>query len=203
MDIFLSPECGTERKRHQESSGRNIMLVLAYEGTDYKGWQFQPGEPTIQGVLQEKISIMTGEKIALVGSGRTDAGVHALAQVANFRTISRIAVDGFLRGLNSLLPDDIVVRNVVEVHEGFHSRYCARSKVYAYVVRNHDLPDPFWRRFAWTVKWNLDIEAMNKAARLLAGEKDFSAFRAAGSSAGHPVRTVTRARWRRYGIRAP
>ncbi|MBW2148205.1 MAG: tRNA pseudouridine(38-40) synthase TruA [Deltaproteobacteria bacterium] len=190
---------GNEKKHRQECLRRNILLVLAYEGTSYRGWQFQPGEPTIQGVLQEKISIMTGEQVVLIGSGRTDAGVHALAQVANFRTSSRIPMDGFLRGLNSLLPDDIVVREIREVPDGFHSRYCARSKVYRYVVHNDDVPDPFWRRFAWTIRGDLDVEAMNEAARALLGQRNFAAFQAAGCSASHPVRTVMMARWRRIG----
>jgi tRNA pseudouridine38-40 synthase len=197
MCSFMSSGSCDGEEHQQERSGRNILLVMAYEGTEYLGWQFQPGKRTIQGVMQEKISIMTGEKIVLIGSGRTDAGVHALAQTANFHTTSRIPVGGFLRGLNSLLPDDIVVRHVREVPGEFHSRYCTHSKVYIYVVRNSALPDPFWRRFAWTIKGNLDIEAMNRAAQFLLGKRDFSAFRAAGSSTSNPVRTLTRAHWRR------
>ncbi len=195
----MSPGCSEDRRHQQQCPRRNIMLVLAYEGTNYRGWQFQPGEPSIQGVIQEKISIMTGEQVGLIGSGRTDAGVHALAQVANFRTSSRIPVDGFLRGLNSLLPDDIVVREVREVPDEFHSRYCARSKTYMYVVHNDEMPDPFWRRFAWTIRGHLDMEAMNEAARALLGQRDFSAFRAAGCSISNPVRTVMIAKWRRFG----
>jgi len=197
MGGFTGPGSSRDTNHQQGHPGRNIMLVLSYEGTDYRGWQFQPGEKTIQGVVQEKITLMTRERVPLIGSGRTDAGVHALGQVANFHTHSRIPVDGFLRGLNSLLPDDIVVRNAANVHAEFHSRYCAVSKVYVYVVRNNDLPNPFLRRFAWTIRGNLDVEAMNRAARCLYGKRDFSAFRAAGSSISRPVRTVKRAQWRR------
>jgi len=169
---------------------RNIKLTIEYDGTGYHGWQIQPNTPTIQGVLEEKIGVITGEHVALIASGRTDAGVHALGQVANFKTGSRISLQGLKRGLNSLLPNDIAVRRVEAVREDFHARFSAKSKLYEYRVSNSSVLAPMERDFSWHVPQRLDLEKMRVAARLLLGTHDFSSFRAAQSDNLNPVRTL-------------
>lgn len=169
---------------------RNIKLTIAYDGTAYHGWQIQRNARTIQGVLQEKIGIITGETISLIGSGRTDAGVHALGQVANFRTESRIPRDALKRGLNSLTPDDIAVQRVEEVGDDFHARYSARSKLYEYRILNTPVPSPIQRNFSWHVSQRLNLGKMEEAGGSLLGTHDFSSFRAAQTDNLNPVRTL-------------
>ncbi len=169
---------------------RNIKLTIQYDGTGYHGWQIQPNTPTIQGVLEEKIGVITGECVTLIASGRTDAGVHALGQVANFKTKSQISLRGLKRGLNSLLPNDIAVTRVEAVREDFHARFSAKSKVYEYRVSNSSVLAPMERDFSWHVPQSLDLEKMRVAARLLLGTHDFSSFRAAQSDNLNPVRTL-------------
>ncbi|MDO9462825.1 MAG: tRNA pseudouridine(38-40) synthase TruA, partial [Deltaproteobacteria bacterium] len=121
---------------------RNIKLILEYDGTAYCGWQRQVNGLSIQEVLEEKIGVMTGEAVKVIGSGRTDAGVHAINQAANLKTASKIPIDGFLRGLNSLLPQDIAVKEVCEVPADFHARYSALEKVYLYRILNDRIRSP-------------------------------------------------------------
>ncbi len=169
---------------------RNIKLIIEYDGTNYYGWQVQPGQVTIQEELQKAIKRITGEDVTLRAAGRTDAGVHAIAQVANFRTESKIPPLSLLKGLNSLLPDDIVIKGVDEVDEGFDARRSARSKTYKYLIFNSPYPSAIYRRFSWHVSYPLDIELMRQGASLLVGEKDFSSFRASGCASRHAVRTI-------------
>jgi tRNA pseudouridine38-40 synthase len=169
---------------------RNIKLTIAYDGTAYHGWQIQENARTIQGVLQEKIGIITGERISLTASGRTDAGVHALGQVANFRTESRIPLDALKRGVNSLTPDDTVILHMEAVGEDFHARYSARSKLYEYRILNSPMPSPIERNFSWHISQNLNLGTMREAAGTLLGAHDFSSFRAAKSDNLNPVRTL-------------
>jgi tRNA pseudouridine38-40 synthase len=169
---------------------RNIKLTIEYDGTAYHGWQIQSNARTIQGVLQEKISVMTGERISLIGAGRTDAGVHALGQVANFKTECRLSLGVIAHGLNSLIPDDITIREVEEVEGDFHARFSAKSKLYEYRILNRRIPSPFQRDFVWHLSGRLDAEDMRRAARCLVGTHDFSSFRAAQSDNVNPVRTV-------------
>jgi tRNA pseudouridine38-40 synthase len=170
---------------------RNIKLTIAYDGTAYHGWQIQENARTIQGVLQEKIGIITGERISLTASGRTDAGVHALGQVANFRTESGLPLDALKRGVNSLTPDDMVIQHIEEVGDDFHARYSARSKLYEYRILNSPVPSPIERNFSWHISQNLNLGRMREAAGTLLGAHDFSSFRAAKSDNLNPVRTLT------------
>lgn len=162
---------------------RNIRLILQYEGTRYQGWQRQEStENTIQGRLEALLGKMTGEKIELIGSGRTDAGVHALGQIANFHTESTMTEEAMLTYINRYLPEDIAVTQVRQVQERFHSRLNARGKCYRYQIINSGVPDVFRRRYALKVEEALDLEAMKAAAALLCGEHDFKAFTSAKKS---------------------
>jgi len=176
---------------------RTIKLIIEYDGTNYQGWQVQPKGPTIQGMLEDKIKFLTGEFIQLFGSGRTDAGVHALGQVAHFRTQSQMDVHSLQKALNSLLPPDIVIQKIEEVEEGFHARKQSKSKVYVYRILNRNLRSAFHRGYAWYIPQKLNLVEMKKATQSLVGEHDFSAFRTAGSSTRTTVRRVTRAEWKR------
>jgi tRNA pseudouridine38-40 synthase len=157
---------------------RNLRLLLEYDGTDFSGWQRQDGQRTVQACLEEAIKTMTGETLFVRGAGRTDAGVHAQGQVANFRTAARIPVTGFLRGLNANLPEDIAVLELVEVAEEFNARWAARGKLYRYRIWNHLVRSPLHRRSSWQYRAPLDVGAMAEAAALLVGEHDFRGFRA-------------------------
>jgi tRNA pseudouridine38-40 synthase len=176
---------------------RTIKLTIEYDGTHYLGWQVQPKGSTLQGVLEEKLSSLTGEKIDLLGSGRTDAGVHALGQVAHFKTKSQLDVQTIQRALNSLLPSDIVIQKVEEVDEVFHARKQSKSKTYEYRILNRNVRSAFHRGYAWHIPQTLNIREMKKAARSLMGEHDFSSFQSVGSPKRTAVRKVTRAHWKR------
>lgn len=170
---------------------RNIKLVLEYDGTEYSGWQVQDHMPTVEGIVTEAIEKMAGEDIKLNGCSRTDAGVHAYGYVANFLTSSGISADAFLRGLNSLIPEDIVVREAVEAPEDFDARRDATGKTYVYRIVNRGFRSALMQRYSWYVHQPLDLERMRRAGRFFIGEKDFTSFRAAGSDAPHSVREVT------------
>lgn len=176
---------------------RNIKLTIEYDGTDYHGWQYQPDAVTIQGVMEEMVGRIVNEKVSLAASGRTDAGVHAMNQVANFRTESRISCESLQRGLNGLLPADIVIKDIAEVDSDFHSRFSATGKVYIYHILNRPYPSALQNRFSWYIRCPLDIALMNDAASHLIGEHDFSSFRASSCGAPHPVKTVKTARFSR------
>ncbi len=178
---------------------RNIKLILEYDGTAYSGWQRQKNGLSVQEVVEEKLSIMTGEEVRIIGSGRTDAGVHAISQVANCKTSSKIPVDGFWKGLNSLLPQDIAVRGVCEVHSDFHARYSALEKVYLYRILNAQIRSPLHRLHTWFVPHDLDLEAMGKCLPMIRGEHDFAAFMASGSFVKSTTRTVSSAELTRKG----
>jgi tRNA pseudouridine38-40 synthase len=169
---------------------QNFKLNIEYDGTAYHGWQRQSNARTIQGTIEAVLKKMTEQSVTLIGSGRTDAGAHATGQVANFRVETRLTSDVFLRGLNSLLPPDIVVKDCVLVEEDFHARYDALSKAYNYRILNRPIPAALSRQHAWHIRKSLDLEAIRTAMFCLKGEHDFSAFEAAGSSYGHAVRTV-------------
>lgn len=172
---------------------RRIKLLIAYNGTRYHGWQLQLRAVTVQGTLESCLSRITNGPVRLHAAGRTDAGVHALGQVAHFDTDSDIAVAALVRGLNSLLPDDIVVRRAVEAPAGFHARYDAARKAYAYQLHNHAVPSLLRAPYAWHVPPRLDVPAMQAAAQLLLGRHDFSAFRGASRhDARQPVRRLYR-----------
>jgi tRNA pseudouridine38-40 synthase len=153
---------------------RNIKITLEYQGTDFCGWQRQPEGRTVQGVLEESLRSLLQEAVKTIGAGRTDAGVHALGQVANFNTKSDLRLKEIHRGLNALLPPDVVVRHVRKVPEGFHARYHATSRRYLYrlVFR----PTAVQRHFTWTVQGPLDLVLMRKSTLSLLGIHDFSGF---------------------------
>lgn len=178
---------------------RNIKLIIEYDGTDYHGWQYQPNARTIQGIMEERIGRIVNEKVGLSASGRTDAGVHALNQVANFRTSSGIPCEALQKGLNALLPYDIVVKEVSEVDGDFHSRFSSTGKVYIYQILNRLYPSALQNRFSWYIRYPLDMDRMNEAAAHIVGEHDFSSFRASSCGAPHPIKTVKAAWLRREG----
>lgn len=171
---------------------RTIKLVLEYDGTNYAGWQVQPGQDTIQGRLEAALKTLTGEDLRVVASGRTDAGVHALGQVAHFRTESSMKADEFQKALNSLLPRDIAVKEAVEEAEDFHARYSAKRKLYRYVILQVESRSAFSHRYDWDIGYDLDVPTMVRGAQYLLGTHDFSAFRAASCTAKNPVKTIYR-----------
>jgi len=176
---------------------RNIKLLIEYDGTNYQGWQVQPKGPTIQGILEEKIGLLTGQPVQLFGSGRTDSGVHALGQVAHFKTQSQMDIHTIRRALNSLLPHDIVIQKAEEVDEGFHARKYSKSKIYEYRILNRNLRSAFHRGYVWHIPQKLNLTEMKKATQSLIGEHDSSAFRTVGSPTRTTVRRVIRAEWKR------
>lgn len=178
---------------------RTIKLTIQYDGTEYFGWQMQASHITVQQVLQEALSIVCNHPVVLHGSGRTDTGVHALGQVAHFKTSSRIDMPQLHKGLNSLLPDDVVVREAVEAHPDFHARFDATARTYWYFILNETVPSVFYRRYAWHVRKPLDIEAMRDAAALLVGMHDYSSFQAREREDACMVREVKRVRLKRVG----
>jgi len=169
---------------------RNIRLILEYVGTNYHGWQFQPNVPTIQGTLEEKLFLITKERLKVVGAGRTDAGVHALGQVANFITQSTVPITAFESGLNSVLPPDIVVLAADEAAPDFDSRKSAKSKAYLYSILNRKSPSAVRRDLAWWIPETLDLNAMIDAVRFIPGSRDFSSFQAAEHDMPDPHKTV-------------
>jgi tRNA pseudouridine38-40 synthase len=172
----------------------NLKLTIEYDGTAYSGWQKQPDTDTVQGTIEEALSVMAKEPVRLIGSGRTDAGVHALGQVANFHCRADIPPRAFVAGLNSLLPDDIVIRSCESMDNRFHAQYDARRKTYRYRILNQPLPAAIGRQYAWFVPGGLDLSAMQKAAEHLLGTHDFKSFEGSGSPRVRTVRTVSAAR---------
>lgn len=161
---------------------RTIKLTIAYEGTDFHGWQFQPGVPTIQGVIGDAARKITREKIVIHGASRTDAGVHALGQVAHFKTTSSLTALEFQRALNALLPPSIRIIAAEETGPDFHSRWLSQAKTYRYRIFRGRVLSPFDRGRVLHYPWPLDEEAMSRAARLFEGEHDFSSFAASSGS---------------------
>lgn len=170
---------------------RNIRIKVTYEGTRYQGWQKQEtSDNTIQGKLERLLSRMCEEEIAVQGSGRTDAGVHALGQIVNFHTSATMSLQDMLQYMNQYLPEDIAVVEIEEVSERFHSRLNAKGKRYSYRVWNSSIPNVFWRRYAHTVEDKLDLEAMKSAASYLLGEHDFKSFTSTKKGKKSTVRRI-------------
>lgn len=171
---------------------RNFKIILQYEGTRYQGWQRQDTtQNTLQGRLEALLSKMCGQKVEIQGSGRTDAGVHALGQVANFHADTAMSPQEIMQYMNTYLPEDIAVISVEEVEERFHSRLHAKGKTYLYRVLNTDIPHIFDRRYVYVFPQKLDIEAMRKAAAYLVGTHDFKAFTSNRRMKKSSVRTIT------------
>jgi len=172
---------------------RNIKLTVAYEGTDFRGWQIQPGQPTIQGTLTEVVRQLTQDSVTLQGAGRTDAGVHAWGQAVSFKTQSGLAPEELQRGCNALLPPSIRVRHAEEVGPNFHARWDARAKTYTYSIYRGPVVPPFRWRYVLHVSQELDFAAMTQAARCFEGELDFTSFSAStGSEEDDRERTMVR-----------
>ncbi len=171
---------------------KNIMILIEYDGTNYHGWQRQPNGNTIQEVIENSILKISSEKIGIIASGRTDAGVHAYGQVANLKTSASIDDLSFLKALNSMLPKDIVIKELSTVSDDFHARYSAKSKIYKYIILNRPYPSSFYYRYSWYIPYPLDITLMRKGAAILKGMHDFSSFRAASCEAKDSVRTLSR-----------
>lgn len=170
---------------------KHIKLIIQYEGSNYSGWQTQRNEKTIQGLIEDALFIVTKEHERVIGAGRTDAGVHALEQVAVFKTQTDLEPLVFVRALNSNLPHDIRVIHATECVEDFHPRYSAKSKTYSYNISNTGAYAVFLKRYTWQIHNGLDYGLMKEAAHFLIGKHDFSCFRASGCGSTNPVRTVS------------
>ena len=169
---------------------RRIKLIVAYDGTEYSGWQIQPEAPTIEMYLDKAIRELTGENVHVTGASRTDAGVHAYGNVAVFDTESTIPGDRFTFALNRFLPDSIVIQDSWEVSVDFHPRHCNTRKTYEYRILNTAVPLPQKRNFTWHVTGSIDIEKMKEAAAYIVGEHDFKSFCCVRTQAESTVRTI-------------
>lgn len=174
----------------QTNMTRRILLRVAYDGTNYHGWQLQPNAATIEGELNRALCVLTGEEIVVTGASRTDAGVHALGNVAVFDTTSRIPAEKFSYALNQRLPEDIVIQSSRQVADDFHPRHCDCRKTYEYDILNRTFPLPAYRNTAYFLYGTLNIEAMRRACQAFLGEHDFASFCAAGAQVQTTVRTI-------------
>lgn len=170
---------------------RNIRLILSYDGTDFSGWQYQPDERTVQGVIEKALGVILAGPVRIGGAGRTDAGVHALGQAAGFRTSSRIPCPGLFRGLNALLPPDVRILSVDEVPDSFDVRRSAILRLYRYLIYTGAVISPFMGRYAWHVTAPLDVDAMNRAGSLLIGTHDFASFASSPEETASTIREVS------------
>jgi tRNA pseudouridine38-40 synthase len=180
-------------------SMRNIKLTLCYDGTDFHGWQYQPGLRSVQQVLEDALDRLTGVRPATTASGRTDAGVHALGQAVHFFTASSHNTETFVRALNALLPADVRVLDAQEMPQAFHATLDARSKRYRYAIDNGRLASPFQLRYSWHVRHELDTGAMDRAARGLLGRHDFRSFETDWPNRTSSVRRVDDLKVERQG----
>ena len=169
---------------------RNIKLTIEYDGKDFNGWQKQPMKLNIQGTIEQAIKQITGEDVNLNASGRTDAGVHALGQVANFKTNSKIPIEKFAIAINSKLKRSIVIKKAEEVDERFHSRLSCKRKTYRYIINNSPEGTAIYRNLETHIPQKLDVEKMKKAVKYFEGEHDFKAFKASGTSSKSSIRTI-------------
>lgn len=169
---------------------RRILLRVAYDGTNYHGWQVQPNAKTIEGELNRVLTQLTGEEIQVTGASRTDAGVHALGNVAVFDTVSKIPAEKFSYALNQRLPEDIVIQSSLQVADDFHPRHCDCRKTYEYDILNRTFPLPAYRNTAYFLYGDLDLDAMRRACQAFPGEHDFASFCAAGAQVQTTVRTI-------------
>jgi tRNA pseudouridine38-40 synthase len=185
---------------------RNLKLILSYDGSEFSGWQVQPDAATVQGTLASAIGRITGEKVLPQGSGRTDAGVHALAQVVTFVTESSVPTENFVKALNDILPSSVRVLEVAEMPAEFHARHSAQAKTYRYRIYRGPICPPFLAKYVWHYPYPLNERAMAEAAALVVGEKDFTSFAAVDPEKGTKdsgsrdnVRTIFSSAWQRCG----
>jgi tRNA pseudouridine38-40 synthase len=169
---------------------RNIKLVIEYDGAQYYGWQRQNGHRSIQQTLEEKIKLITQEEVSVIGSGRTDTGVHAINQVAHFKMASELSDANLLHALNCVLPNDIVIKKLEEVDPSFHARFDVKSKKYTYQIWNGQSSTAIKRNYCWYIRKELDLDEIRRAAQYLVGTHDFSAFCGAGSKVKDYIRTI-------------
>ena len=169
---------------------KRIMLVVAYDGTDFHGWQYQPGCRTVEGELNEKISRLIKEEVSVIGCSRTDSGVHALGNVAVFDTKSTIPADRYASALNTMLSADVKIASSQEVDTTFHPRRCVSKKRYEYTLYQAPQPNPLKNRYEYYVNWKLDIAKMRCAAKYLIGEHDFKSFASVHTQAESTIRTI-------------
>ena len=172
---------------------RNIRLTIEYDGKDFNGWQKQPNKLNIQGTIEKAIEKITGEEIDLMASGRTDRGVHALGQVANFKTNSTLPIEKFPIAINSNMKSSIRIKDAKEVDERFHSRLSCKRKTYRYVINNSKYGSSIYRNLETHIPVKLDIEKMKEAVKYFEGEHDFKAFKASGTSSKSSVRIIYKA----------
>ena len=180
---------------------RNIKLTIEYDGKDFNGWQKQPNKLNIQGEIERSIKDITGEDVDLIASGRTDAGVHALGQVANFKTDSNIPVEKIPIALNTKLKRSIRILAAEEVDERFHSRYNCKKKTYKYVINNSANGTAIYRNLEYNFSQELNVDKMNEAVKYFIGEHDFKGFKASGTSSKSSVRTIYEAKVYKNGDR--
>src|SRR5271166_6513674 len=186
---------------------RNLKMILSYDGADFSGWQVQPDAVTVQGTLATAIGRITGEKVLPQGSGRTDAGVHALAQVVTFVTESSVPTENFVKALNDILPTSVRVLEVVEMPPDFHARHSAKAKTYRYRIYREAICPPFLARYVWHFPYPLDQQAMARAASLVEGRHDFTSFAAfdpergrdSDGEAPNNIREIFSSSWQRAG----
>jgi tRNA pseudouridine38-40 synthase len=184
---------------------RNLKVILSYDGAEFSGWQVQPDASTVQGAVASAIGRITGEKVLPQGSGRTDAGVHALAQVMTFVTQSSVPTENFVKALNDILPASVRVMEVVEMPAEFHARHSAQAKTYRYRIYREPICPPFLARYVWHYPYQIDEESMARAAALVVGQKDFTSFAAVDPERGRDgeavsnVRSIFSSAWERSG----
>lgn len=180
---------------------RNIKLTIEYDGRDFNGWQKQPNKLNIQGTIEKAIEEITGEQVELNASGRTDAGVHAIAQVANFKTNSKLPIEKIPVAINSKLKKSIIIKCAEEVEEKFHSRLACKKKTYRYIINNSYNGTAIYRNLECHIPQKLNVEDMKKAAKYFEGEHDFKAFKASGTSSKSSVRIIYKAEVYKNGDR--
>lgn len=178
---------------------RNIRILIEYDGTNYAGWQWQKNDKTIQETLSKAVVQVVQEPVKIYGAGRTDAGVHALGQVANFNTNSNIPSERLIRAINFYLPHDITVKEAVDVEESFHAQYCAVSKVYRYTLFNDWIRTSLYRNFCYVCGFQLDMDKMTHAAQYLMGTHDFTSFTTRALQEKNRIRTVKRLEIKKEG----
>ena len=181
---------------------RNLKITLAYDGTRFVGWQRQADGESIQGWLEDTLARFEGAPLTVHGAGRTDAGVHALGQVASVSVTFTHPAETIVRALNAQLPEEIRIIDVVEAPADFHARFSARSKTYRYQLRAGGVADPFTRAYTWQMPETLDVEAMRAAASMLVGTHDFAAFQSVGTETSTSVRTISRSEFTAEGAAA-
>lgn len=169
---------------------RNIKLIIEYDGKGFNGWQKQPTKPNIQGEIEDAIKRITGEEVELYASGRTDAGVHALGQTANFKTNSNIPIEKICMAINSQLKKSIVIKEATEVEEDFHCRYNCKGKKYRYIINNSANGSAIYRGLEYHMPIKLDVDKMKEAAKYFIGRHDFKAFKSSGTSSKSSVREI-------------